>query len=350
MMKASGKPKRMFDFRGTSICFAFMIFDILAVNFSYFIALVIRFYFNSEFNSYGLVYIPAFQKIAPWYTVACILIFWIFRLYNIRWKYSGLNDLNRVLLACLVTCVVQVLGSTVFVMTMPITYYVIGAVLQLLLIAASRFSYRLFLMERSRIFRRRGASFIPVMIVGVGETSQMVRRHLERDLKNDAYPVCIVDFRGEEFGNWLEGLPVVSGIGEIAKAIKKYGIERVILADNTMPKDVRKTIRDICMEQNVEVQDFAGFYKESYGAISLYNLMEYTKGRVKLVIDDKRQSFDNGDQAVMSVTGKYLVKSVSASENMLVVELQRDIVVPNNLEEEWVQNYEKETGEEISFF
>ena len=96
MMKASGKPKRMFDFRGTFICFAFMIFDIFAVNFSYFIALVIRFYFNSEFNSYGLVYIPAFQKIAPWYTVACILIFWIFRLYNIRWKYSGLNDLNRV--------------------------------------------------------------------------------------------------------------------------------------------------------------------------------------------------------------------------------------------------------------
>ena len=79
MMKVSGKPKRMFDFRGTFICFAFMIFDIFAVNFSYFIALVIRFYFNSEFNSYGLVYIPAFQKIAPWYTVACILIFWIFR-------------------------------------------------------------------------------------------------------------------------------------------------------------------------------------------------------------------------------------------------------------------------------
>ena len=143
---------------------------------------------------------------------------------------------------------------------------------------------------------------------------------------------------------------MVSGIGGIAKAIKKYDIERVILADNTMPKDVRKTIRDICIEQNVEVQDFAGFYKESYGAISLYNLMEYTKGRVELVIDDKRQSFDNGDQAVMSVTGKYLVKSVSASENMMVVELQRDIVVPNNLEEEWVQNYEKETGEEISFF
>ena len=54
------------------------------------------------------------------------------------------------------------------------------------------------------------------MIVGVGETSHLVRRHLERDTENAAHPVCLVDFRGEEFGNMLEGLPVISGVNEIA--------------------------------------------------------------------------------------------------------------------------------------
>ena len=34
----------------------------------------------------------------------------------------------------------------------------------------------------------------------------------------------------------------------------------------------------------------------------------------------------------------------------LVVELQKDILVPNDVKEEWVQTYEKETGEDISFF
>ena len=52
----------------------------------------------------------------------------------------------------------------------------------------------------------------------------------------------------------------------------------------------------------------------------------------------------------MSVTGEYVVKSVAARENRLVVELQKDILVPNDVKEEWVQNYEKETGEDISFF
>ena len=34
----------------------------------------------------------------------------------------------------------------------------------------------------------------------------------------------------------------------------------------------------------------------------------------------------------------------------MVVELQQDILVPNDVKAEWVQNYDKQTGEDISFF
>lgn len=349
-MEASGKLNKSVYIRWVLIRLGMVLFDIIAVNFAYFIALIIRFYVNFEINEWAVRYIPAFRAFAPWYTVCCLAIFWVFKLYNNRWKYAGLNDLNRILLACLATFVVQVVGSVVFVLRMPITYYVIGGVIQFCLIATSRFSYRLFLMERSRVRSLRKGTSIPVMIVGVGETSHLVRRHLERDTENAAHPVCLADFRGEEFGNMLEGLPIVSGVSRIPNAIKKYGVECVILADITMPADVRKTIRDICARQNVEVQDFAGFFQESRGAVTLRNLVEYTKGEVELVINGKRQHFANGEQALMSVTGKYVVKSVSARENRLVVELQKDILVPNDVKEEWVQTYEKETGEDISFF
>lgn len=349
-MEASENLNKSVYIRWFFIRLAMVLFDIFAVNFAYFIALIIRFYVNFEINEWAVRYIPAFRTFAPWYTIACLVIFWVFKLYNNRWKYAGLNDMNRILLACLVTCVVQVVGSAVFVLRMPITYYLIGAVIQFCLIAASRFSYRLFLMERSRVRSRRNAASIPVMIVGVGETSHLVRRHLERDTENAAHPVCLADFRGEEFGNMMEGLPVISGVGKIADAIKKYSIECVILADSTMPADVRNAIRDICTKLNVEVQDFAGYFQESRGAVTLRNLMEYAKGEVELVINDRSQQFANGEQAVMSVTGKYVVKSVCARENRLVVELQKDILVPNDVKEEWVQNYEKQTGEDISFF
>ena len=349
-MEETEKKHKFVYIRWFFVRLAMVLFDIFAVNFAYFIALIIRFYVNFEINEWAVRYIPAFRAFAPWYTVCCLVIFGAFKLYNNRWKYAGLNDLNRILLANLATFVVQVAGSVVFVLRMPVTYYVIGAVIQFCMIAASRFSYRLFLMERSRVRSRRNATSIPVMIVGVGETSHLVRRHLENDGENAARPVCLLDFRGEEFGNMMEGLPVISGVDKLADAIKKYSVECVILADSTMPTDVRKAVREICGEMNVEVQDFAGFFQESRGAVTLRNLMEYAKGEVELVVNGKSQSFANGEQAVMSVTGKYVVKSVAAHENRLVVELQKDILVPNDVKEEWVQNYEKETGEDISFF
>ena len=205
-------------------------------------------------------------------------------------------------------------------------------------------------MERGRVRKRRNGTSINVMIVGVGETSHVVLKHLERDADNAAHPVCMVDFRGEGFGNMLGGLPVVGGVDKLAASVKKYAVECVILADTTMPQNIRKEIRDICQSLNVEVQDFSGYFQDSRGAVTLRNLMEYTKGEVELVINGKGQRFANGEQAVMSVTGKYVVTSISAQEGRLVIELRNDILVPNDVKEEWVQSYEKETGEGISFF
>lgn len=348
-MEQSSNKMKMY-IRWFFLRLALVVFDIFAVNFAYFSALIVRFYVASEFNEWAVQYIPAFLQFAPYYTVCCLVVFGLFKLYNSRWKYAGLSDLNRILAACLVTCVIQIVGSVVFVLRMPITYYFIGAVIQFVLITVSRFSYRFFLMERGRVRKRRNGTSINVMIVGVGETSHVVLKHLERDADNAAHPVCMVDFRGEGFGNMLGGLPVVGGVDKLAASVKKYAVECVILADTTMPQNIRKEIRDICQSLNVEVQDFSGYFQDSRGAVTLRNLMEYTKGEVELVINGKGQRFANGEQAVMSVTGKYVVTSISAQEGRLVIELRNDILVPNDVKEEWVQSYEKETGEGISFF
>lgn len=348
-MEQSSSKTKMY-IRWFFLRLALVMFDIFAVNFAYFSALIVRFYVASAFNEWAIQYIPAFLQFAPYYTVCCLVVFGLFKLYNSRWKYAGLNDLNRILAACLATCVIQVVGSVVFVLRMPITYYFIGAVIQFVLITASRFSYRFFLMERGRVRKRRNGTSINVMIVGVGETSHIVRKHLEGDADNAAHPVCMVDFRGEGFGDMLGGLPVVGGVDKVAASVKKYAVECVILADTTMPQNIRKEIRDICRSLNVEVQDFSGYFQDSRGAVTLRNLVEYTKGEVELVINGRRQRFANGEQAVMSVTGKYVVTSISAQEGRLVIELRNDILVPNDVKEEWVQSYEKETGEGISFF
>lgn len=349
-MEKKESRNKLFYMRWVLLRLALVVFDIVAVNFSYALALVTRFYVASEFNIWGVRYIEPFLRFAPWYTLSCLVIFALFKLYNSRWKYAGLNDMNRIVLACLLTTLVQVIGSALFVMRMPITYYVIGGLFQFGLIAGSRFSYRIFLMERERVRKMRSGTSINVMIAGASETSHLVRKHLERDPENAAHPVCILDFRGEEFGTMLEGLPVVGGMDKLESAIAKYNVECVILADMTMPDSVRKEIRKICAGLNVEVQDFSGYFQDARGALTLRNLMGYTSGPVELVMDGKHQRFANGEQVLMNLTGRYVVKAVFAREGRLVVELQKDIQVLNNIEEDWVRSYEQETGEDISFF
>ena len=173
---------------------------------------------------------------------------------------------------------------------------------------------------------------------------------MERNPEGVARPVCLVDFRSNDSGDVMQGVPVIGGVDKIDEAVKKYNIGCVILADTTMPDSIRKQVREICAKQEVEVREFTGYLQESSGSMTLRTLLSYTKGEVEVVLEGEHHVFANGEQAALAMTGKYLINSVAAKESRLVVELQKDILVPNDLKEDWVRSYEKESGEDISFF
>lgn len=306
-----------------------VLFDIVAVNLSYYVALVIRFYVNNEFNQWAVRYIPAFWEFVPYYTVFCLLVFSGFRLYSRRWKYAGTEDMNRILMANLVTCAGHILGTLAITMRMPQTYYVLGAIIQFTLIAASRLSYRFIMLEieRSRARRRRNQPLKKVMVVGVGETAYQVLRHMERDLDSAVRPVCLVDFRALGFGTMMEGIPVVGGVESIAGAVELYGVESVILADTTMPGAVRKRVREICDDLKLDVQDYVGYFQESWGSLTLGAMVAFTTSEVELVINGVHRKCANGRQAAQYITKHHAVKAMYAKNNRLVIELQTPLAL-----------------------
>ena len=58
-MEKSDNTSKSINIRWFFLRLALVLFDIFAVNFSYFIALVIRFYVNHAFNEMAVRYIPA---------------------------------------------------------------------------------------------------------------------------------------------------------------------------------------------------------------------------------------------------------------------------------------------------
>ena len=327
-----------------------VLYDIFAVNAAYYLALVVRFYVNYEFNVWAVKYVPAFFRFAPGYTMCCLVVFAMLGLYNSLWKYAGMSDLHRIVQTSLITCAIQVIGTLLFVMRMPITYYVFGTVFQFILITISRFSYRLVIIERDKFYKSNKRGRLNVMIVGVSESSRTVVKYLERDAVSAAHPVCAVDFSNSEPKGTMAGIPVVVGIDKIISAVKKYRVDQILLADSIMPSDIRRAVRAIGKEIDIPVQDFSGYFQSIPSRIPLRSLLNYVEGPVEIELNGTRRHFPDAAQAVMESDGKYIVASVRAESGVLRIRLIQDVLLPNDTQADWVRDYQNETGEDISFF
>ena len=308
-----------------------VLFDIFAVNAAYFLALIVRFYVNYEFNVWAVRYVPAFFEFVPFYTVCSLVVFWLFGLYKSLWKYAGLSGMNRIMGASAVTCVIHIAGTLMFVMRMPITYYVLGAAFQFVLITISRFSYRLLVIERDKFSKIRNRNIANVLVVGLGESSCTVIKHLERDPANMAKPVCMIDISNTEFQGTMAGVPVLGGIKKIPDAVRKYRIDRVLVADTIVPPEVRSEVKKYCKDLNIPVQDFSGYLQSTPIRIPLKSLLEYVDGPVLIEIGEERTRYNSAKQALAGILEKYIVASVFCASDTLCIWLIQDLLRPNEL-------------------
>lgn len=328
--------------------FILLVYDILAVNVSFMLALLVRFYVANEFHKVAMSYIVAYTKYAPIYTVFCIAVFFWFKLYSGRWKYAGFNDLNRILFANIICFVGHMVGTLVLGRRMPLTFYTIGAVIQTVLITASRFSYRLLLAEKDRLFTPKPAAAVNAMIVGAGGTARVVLKQLEQS-GSTVKPVCLLDCKQVGFGSTMNGYPVINGLENLRKTAEKYNVNLVILASAVMPDAVRRQVKEICAEAQLEVQDYSGFF--SFGsAPTLKTLAPLCDGEVTVVSGDSRKTYPDCEQALMDTAGSYNVQSICAEHGGLIVTLSSHTAVLNDLSEAWVRDQEESTGEAVSFF
>ena len=113
-----------------------ILYDVLAVNISYFFALWVH--FEGRFSLIPKQFLSAFLKFAPIYTVSAVLVFWFCKLYESAWQIAGKHELLHVAAASAVLLTIQTVGITVLFRRMPLGYYVFGVVTQSFLTALVR--------------------------------------------------------------------------------------------------------------------------------------------------------------------------------------------------------------------
>ena len=245
----------------------FVLYDALAVMAAYFFALWFR--FDCQFSEIAEIYLDAWWKFAPAYAVLSITVLRCFHLYQSIWKYASYVEVKRILQASAILSVLHAVLITLLLQRMPMSYYVIGAVNQVVLITLARFGYRFVSMEWSKNERlSRMAMASRVMLIGAGQAGQMILRDLQSSPNIRDHVCCIIDDDRQKQGRYLYGVPIVGGRDEILLNVQKYRIEKIYLAMPGATADVRRDILDLCKETNCQLKSLPGIAEIVSGEVS----------------------------------------------------------------------------------
>lgn len=140
MEGSNGKGKKRFE-HWQLVGIGLAVYDALAVNLAYFLALWLR--YDCQFSAIPEDGLRWLGRFAPLYTPVCLAIFWLCRMYRDRWRHAGDRELLQAVLAVCLACAAQIVGVWALFGRMPVAFYAVGALLQLLAVLLPRLLYHL---------------------------------------------------------------------------------------------------------------------------------------------------------------------------------------------------------------
>jgi FlaA1/EpsC-like NDP-sugar epimerase len=278
-MKQSSVIKRFLRrLRASAVPLALGVFDILTINLAYVFALWFRFDCRASMIPQHFLY--GWIESIPLFTVLTIIIFILMRLYSSLWQFAGPSELARAVIACMLSVAAHVVVSFIALMDaqilrMPISYFVIGGLLETVCVVGIRFSYRLIrLLFHSKDLVGGDARPVNVMIIGGGDAGRMIVNELNHSRQIRRRARCVVDDDMKKRGKYLCGVPVVGGRDAIMSAVERYEIEQIIFAIPTATAEEKRDILNICKETGCELKILPGIYQLVSGEVTTSDLKD----------------------------------------------------------------------------
>ncbi len=248
-----------------------VLYDIVAVNGAYFLSLWLR--FDCNVSQIPLNFFEAWVNFVPIYTVVSVLLFWKMHLYSSIWRFASYDELARISISSVILAVIHTVAISLVFERMPVSYYIIGAGIQFLFVAAVRFMYRFVLLERAkrRNVRREGRTS-RVMLIGAGAAGRLILRDMQSAKEVNECVCCIIDDNPNKWGRYIDGVPVVGGREDILLNVEKHKIQKIYVAIPSASAEERRDILDICKETGCELKTLPGMYQFVTGNITVASM------------------------------------------------------------------------------
>lgn len=282
--------------------FGLIVIDILSVALATYLGLIARFDFDPTIVQ-GTVYGQTAWNYLPYSIVITIALFWLFHLYQSLWQYAGTTELVNILAACVLSAITQmIIVHMILHWTYPRSSYVFFGGFLLACVVGSRFFYRAF---RTFVEKRTDmAKSINVMVIGTGESANLLIREMKSSSFIQKNALCVIDDFNQKVGSYMHGVKVVGSRDDILENVAKYNIDEIIIAMPSAPKSQIREILEICKQTKCELKTLPAMYQIVNGEVNvsqlrkvdvidllgreqiqvdLDSIMEYVKGKTILV-------------------------------------------------------------------
>lgn len=235
--------------------------DVIFMNIAYILAFLLRFEFSVEsdiFNGYFAVYVNNLF----WITLLTVLVYWAFGLYNSLWKYAGMDELLKVVMAVIAAEIIILVYLEFTQQFFPRSIYIISGNLNILFMGGSRAGYRFLRNMRTpgsyNVFEEKekadiveelvgSRGLVKVMLVGCGDAGASMIREMKHHPEYKKKVVVAIDDNRNKVGSRIAGVKIAGTRKDIKKIARKYGVDEIIIAIPSAPK---KEIQDIITECN----------------------------------------------------------------------------------------------------
>ncbi len=246
-----------------------MLYDFLAICVAYFIALWVR--WDGSYSAIPSYYMNPYTSFIFPCAAGSILIFIFFRMYSGMWRFAGFSELVRTALGSITSSILHTILITLLFYRMPLSYYLIGAAVQGFLLIAIRFSYRFINILKKKHEPVEGKR---VMLIGAGNSGQLILRDMSRAQEIKDRVVCIIDDNKNKWNRYLNGIPIVGGRDEILSAAEKYKVDEIFLAIPSASVQQKRDILNICNETGCKLRQLPGMYQFVTGEVTVSDMKE----------------------------------------------------------------------------
>lgn len=216
-----------------------------------------------------------------------VFVFYLFKIYNILWRYSHFVETIRIIAATIVSIGILFISQmAIFNKPFSLSVYFVILFLVNTFIIAQRLIFKKFAVDYNESQKSANSTKNEynlsgnIMLIGAGNAGEMIINEFSRKwIYRDCKIKCVIDDDKYKHGQYIAGIKVIGGRDVIIDAVKKFNISAIVFAIPNCPSDEKADILNICQKTDCEVRVVPSICK-------LFDVSELTTTIRKVQIED----------------------------------------------------------------